>query len=257
MYFCVGNKIYKTDRTGAVTLIPGDLMTNHRGRVYFADNGIADFKEGDLEKILMITDGTAAYYINTALDDAVVKITDADFTDVIVSPTRVIFNDGYFLIQDSATQNVIVSSQYWQVADGWDSLQAFVVQSTQDKNQAMILLNDQVWIWGTDSYEIYVDTGSTQVYDPLAGTSHTVGTAAKHSVATNGKNVFWLGSNAQGQNKILMNEGYDYRVISTVPIEKEIENYEITSDAVGYCYNYTGEVYQIRWKTTTTRWLRR
>ena len=250
MYYIAGNTLYSASSNGTTTSI-GALSTS-AGQCYFADNGL---NSGGATRILMITDGQFAYYVDMVANNAVTKITDTDFTDVIDQPERVMFNDGYFLAIDKNSQNMQMSPQYWNGTDSWDATAVAVIQASPDNLVASVILQDMVWLFGTDSYEIYIDTGATVPYEAMPGAANTVGTIAPDSVATNGKNVFWVGSNAQGQNKILMNEGYNYRPISTAPIEEDITTYTAVNNAVGYCYTYRGhDTYQLTFPSGNKTW---
>jgi hypothetical protein len=208
-----------------------------------ADNGL---NNAGATRIMVITDGLYAYYVDMVANTTVTRITDSNFTDVISQPERVVFNDGYFLVMDKNSQNVQISPQYWNGTDSWSATNYFVVQATPDDNRAMVALNDLIWIFGSDSYEIYVDTGATVPYERVPGAENTIGTIAPDSVVSNGKNVFWLGSNASGQGSIFMNEGYSPRQISHTALEEDIESYGAIHNAEAYCYKYNGHsFYQI------------
>ena len=112
-------------------------------------------------------------------------------------------------------------------------------------------------MFGEQSYEVFRNTGNTNnQFLRIEGTYHDIGLQAPDSLASDGANVFWLGANASGFGKIYMSQGFDAVPISTVPIEREIQTYSVTSDAEAFCYQQDGHrFYQLTFPTEDKTWV--
>ena len=145
--------------------------------------------------------------------------------------SHVIFKDGFFIVNNVGTQQFNISEPY----EGglWDALQYASAEGSPDNIVAVGKTSNEFWLLGDKSTEIWFNAASTPMpFQRITGAFIDVGTVAKNSVASNGNNIFWLGSNPQGQGVVYNGYGYTPNRISTHSIEFMIGTLGKIDDAV-------------------------
>lgn len=244
-FFAVrGSQVSTFDTAGAETTrftlnTGGDGDT--QGIVRMADNGTQ----------MLVVDGTANGYTYNLSTDVATVISDADYP----GGTHVAFLDGYYLVNKPSSLFVYYSAQ--DDPTSWSTLSTLSKEGSSDYVNALIAHNRRLWVFGEQSYEVFYNTGdSNNQFLRIEGTYHNIGCEAPDSVAENGNNVYWLGSDGQGFGQIFMSQGFDAVAISTVPIEREIHTYTTTSDAEGITYQQDGhEFYQLTFPSENKTWV--
>jgi hypothetical protein len=226
MYAAAGNTIYEITTAYDYTVI--STISTVSGAVVFADNG---------QQVIAV-DGQYGYVI-TLLTNAFVQITDSNFP----GSTHVVFIDGRFVGNTPGSGEWRFSESYdgtvWEI----DTAQA---EGSPDTLLSIQKLNNQIWMFGTQSIEVWYNAGTSPVpYERINSASMTIGTTAKDSPATNGIAIFWLGSNTAGKNVVFMATGYQAQQISTHAIENIISSFVKQDDAIGYCYQQEGHNFYV------------
>lgn len=181
--------------------------------------------------------------------------TDA-FTFIADSPTSSILGylDSYILaISDNGTF-------FWSdignaaVIDGLSFASA---EGSPDDLVSMIVDHREVWLFGTDSTEVWGSSGDAE--QPFARTGNAFiehGCAAKFSPAKINNTVVWLGRDKNGQGIVLQADGYTPQRISTHGVEYQLSTYSTIDDAIGMTYQSGGHAfYVLTFPTADRTWM--
>jgi len=166
-------------------------------------------------------------------------INDPDFAGAV----SVGFIDGYFVFTQPNSQVFWVTTIY---GTGIDPLDFASAEGSPDGLVSMIVDHREVWLFGTNSVEVWYNAGNTDF--PLAriqGAFNEIGCVAPYSVAKLDNGVFWLGSDARGNGIVYRSRGYTGLRVSTNAIEFAIQNYAVISDAVAYTYQQEGHLFYV------------
>lgn len=236
-YVVSGNTLYKLTTNWTATSIGTVAGT---GPVSMVDNGTQLF-------IACNPQG----YIYNASTNAFGQITDPDFPGAVT----VGYLDGYFVFIEPNSQKVWVT----QLLDGTsiDPLDFASAEGSPDNLVSMIVDHREVWLFGTNSVEVWYDAGLADF--PLAriqGAFNEIGCEATYSVAKLDNTIFWLGSDARGRGVVYRANGYTGQRISNHYIEWTIQQYDTLNDAVGYTYQQEGHAfYVLNFPTANKTWV--
>lgn len=221
LYVASGGSVYKVSSTGTTTLlgaIPADP-----GPVYMVDNGTQIF----------LTVSPNAYIVTQT---TLTPITDLDFPGA----GSCAYLDGYGIFNDPDTGRFYVTSLLDFSAV--DALDFATAESSPDDILRVFVDHREVWLFGSDSIEIWVNTGAADFpFERQTGTILERGTASGASVAKLDSSVFWLGDDGI----VYRAQGYQPARISTHPIEQAIAGYSTVSDAEGWTYTLDGHAYYV------------
>ena len=226
-YVASGQEFYKiSSLTGTPTLL-GTISGT--GPVSIADNGTQ----------LFIACNPDSYIYNETLN-TFAQITDIDFPGAVT----VGYLDGYFVFNEPDSQKFWVT----QLFEGTqvDPLDFASSEGSPDGLVGIIVDHREVWLFGTDSVEVWYDAGLADF--PLAriqGAFNEIGCVAAFSIAKLDNGLFWLGTDARGQGIVYRANGYTGQRISTHAIEYAIAQYGNISDAVAYTYQQEGHAFYV------------
>lgn len=226
-YVASGQEFYKiSSLTGTPTLL-GTISGT--GPVSIADNGTQ----------LFIACNPRSYIYNETLN-TFAEITDIDFPGAVT----VGYLDGYFVFNEPGSQKFWVT----QLFEGTqvDPLDFASSEGSPDGLVGIIVDHREVWLFGTDSVEVWYDAGLADF--PLAriqGAFNEIGCVAAFSIAKLDNGLFWLGTDARGQGIVYRANGYTGQRISTHAIEYAIAQYGNISDAVAYTYQQEGHAFYV------------
>jgi len=228
-YWIAGSTVYKVDAANAYTSL-GTISTSS-GEVGICSNGSQ----------ILIVDGVAGYLITTATG-VLSSITDTDFPNGV---KRCTYQDGYFIVSGKNG-----SPSFWintTAYDGaaWDALDFASAEGAPDNTIGIISDHRELWLFGNDSAEVWVNTGSTDF--PFSRSGNTFiehGCAAGGTVAKADNTVFWLGADDRGQGIVWRANGYTPMRISTHALEFAFANYTL-SDAFAFTYQQEGHIFYV------------
>jgi hypothetical protein len=226
-YVASGQQFFKlSSLTGTPTLL-GTISGT--GPVSIADNGTQ----------LFIACNPRSYIYNETLN-TFAEITDIDFPGAVT----VGYLDGYFVFNEPDSQKVWVT----QLFEGTqiDPLDFASAEGSPDGLVGLIVDHREVWLFGTDSVEVWYDAGLADF--PLAriqGAFNEIGCVAAFSIAKLDNGLFWLGTDARGQGIVYRANGYTGQRVSTHAIEYAIAQYGNISDAVAYTYQQEGHAFYV------------
>jgi len=232
-----GNKLYKINNTYTSTFIGTVAGT---GPVSLADNGT---------QLFIAANGTSYIYNN--LTNAFGQITDPDFPGAVT----VCYLDGYFVFNEPNSQRLWVT----QLLNG-TSIDPLDFASTEGSPDGLVAVASnfrEVWAFGTNSIEVWYDSGATDYpLQRIQGAFNEIGCAAPFSVAKMDNGMFWLGRDRRGQGIVYRANGYTAQRISTHAVEWQIQQYSDLTDAVAYTYQQDGHsFYVLIFPTANTTWV--
>jgi len=232
-----GTELYKINTSYAPTLLGTVAGT---GPVSLADNGT---------QLFIAANGPSYIYNNTT--NAFGQITDPDFPGAVT----VCYLDGYFVFNEPNSQKMWVTA----LLDG-TSIDPLEFASTEGSPDGLVAVASnfrEVWAFGTNSIEVWYDSGATDYpLQRIQGAFNELGCAAPYSVAKMDNGMFWLGRDRRGQGMVYRANGYTGQRISTHAIEWQIQQYGNISDAIAYTYQQDGHsFYVLTFPTGNATWV--
>lgn len=237
-YRVVGSVVYRMDSNYALTSC-GNLTTNS-GMVGLASNGTQ----------VLLVDGTKGWLISGT---TLTQITDVDFPDTV---TRCAYQDGYFLVVGDGSQRV-----YWSQdpnsGSAWNGLDFGSAEGAPDDVLAIVSDHRDLWIPGTDSTEIWVNTGNAAAPFQRSGNAFIeAGCAAAWSVVAMNNSVYWLGHGRDGHGMVFRAEGYRPVRVSDHSLEQAISGYATIADAYALTLQFKGHLfYALTFPTADVTWV--
>ena len=232
-----GTELYKITTAYVPTLIGTVAGT---GPVSLVDNGT---------QLFIAANGPSYIYNNST--NAFGQITDPDFPGAVT----VAYLDGYFVFNEPNSQKLWITA----LLDGTliDPLEFASVEGSPDGLVAVIANFREVWAFGTNSIEVWSDTGATDFpLQRIPGAFNELGCAAPYSIAKMDNGLFWLGRDRRGQGIVYRANGYAGQRISTHAVEWQIQQYSDLSDAVAYTYQQDGHsFYVLIFPSADTTWV--
>lgn len=232
-----GNELYKINSSYNATLLGTVAGT---GPVSMADNGT---------QLFIAANGPSYIYNNTT--NVFSLIADPDFPGAVT----VAYLDGYFVFNEPNSQKIWVTA----LLDGLsvDPLDFASAEGTPDQLLSLIVTNREIWLFGTNSIEVWYDAGTPDF--PLAriqGASNELGCIAPYSVAKLDNGVFWLGADARGSGVVYRSNGYTGVRASNHAVEWQIQSYGNLTDAIAYTYQQDGHFfYVLNFPTAGKTWV--
>lgn len=232
-----GNSLYKIDTSYNATLLGTIAGT---GPVSMSDNGIQ----------LFIAANPNGYIYNNSTN-IFAPITDPDFPGAVT----VGYLDGYFVFNEPDSQKIWIT----QLLDGTsvDPLDFASAEGSPDGVVGLIVDHREVWVYGTNSVEVWYDTGASDFpLQRIQGAFNEIGCAAPYSIAKMDNGLFWLGADARGQGMVYRANGYTGQRVSTHAVEWHIQQYGNLSDALAYTYQQDGHsFYVLIFPSANTTWV--
>jgi hypothetical protein len=232
-----GTQLYKINTSYVATLLG---TVGGTGPVSMADNGT---------QLFIAANGPSYIYNNTT--NAFGQIIDPDFPGAVT----VAYLDGYFVFNQPNSQLLWIT----QLLDGTsiDPLDFASTEGSPDGLVAVVSNFREVWAFGTNSIEVWYDTGATDFpLQRIQGAFNELGCAAPYSVAKMDNGLFWLGRDRRGQGIVYRANGYTGQRISTHAVEWQIQQYANLTDAIGYTYQQDGHsFYVLVFPSANTTWV--
>lgn len=233
-----GNTLYRVSSSYAVTTV-GSLVTAS-GPVGMASNG----------NEILIVDGSLGYLVTVA-GATMTTIADPDFPSGVKQAT---YQDGYFVVTGDGSQSFYISGLL--NGGAWDGLDFASAEGSPDFTVGVISDHCELWLFGRNSAEVWVNTGSPDFpFERSGNTFIEHGCASANSVTKLDNTVFWLGADDRGTGIVWRAAGYTPVRISTHATEVAFSGYTL-SDAIGYSYQQDGHgFYVLHFPTDQKTWV--
>jgi hypothetical protein len=170
-------------------------------------------------------------------------------------PSRLAFIEGWLIVNN-------VGSRQFQTNGPtpytimWPGSFYALKDSSSDNLVTIYENNRELWAIGERTAEVWVNQGGANfAFARLPGVGPQMGCAAQHSVTRVANQLIWLGRNEQGENIVVMNEGYGWNRVSSHGVEHAISQYPFVSDAIGFAYEEEGHnFYVLTFPTADATW---
>lgn len=232
LYGVFGNDLMaQTETSGNATI--GTLNANP-GRVSIARGRTA----------IMMVDGVDGYtYDGTTF----AQISDADFPGVGAdtgTPTHCLYLDGFFIVNDSSTDNFFISAL--EDPTSWNALDFDAAAVAPDNALAIVATVSLLWILGEESSQAYYNSGNPDFpYDIVLSATQQVGILAPDSVAQSSDGIFFFATTPQGGRFIYEIKGQSGRVISNDEQDDFLATVESPETAYAFIYKQSGKSFYV------------
>lgn len=182
-------------------------------RVSIANNGIQ----------MAIVDGIKGYvYDGTTL-------TDITAQSGMYPSNTVTFQDGYFIFNRKGTGQFFISELYGTTTDPLDFATA---ESSPDDTVALISFTNQLWLFGTETTEIWYNSGDSLFpFSRISGAILQIGCHSPYSIAKGVSEMLFIGSDKSVYS--VRSNSYVPNRVSTYAVEQYINN---EPNAYGFIY---------------------
>ncbi len=221
-FVVASNTLYEMTSTGSYT-VRGTIDTS---------SGFVGMSHNKTQ--LAIVDGDNLY-IYTLSTNALTQITVAGWR----GSDDVHELDGYFIFVDPETDQFYISA----IDDGTalDALDFSSADSSPDDIVAHRVSHRQLWFFGSDSTEIWINSGAA-AFPFVRYQSYTldVGCVGKRAAINAADTLFWIGKTERGTGIVYMATGNQPTRVSTVAIEEALKASTDISLATMWTYQIEG-----------------
>jgi hypothetical protein len=248
LYACFNNKVYRID---------SEFNKFEIGTVGDNSTVIRFNESGGVNSHLCVVDGYNLYTcpLSASNDDLAFKTITlpnmAGLSETPIQPTDIAFIGGRIVLNNSLSDQCYYTDLYaingaaGYLTSAFNDLNYFTAENISDKINAIISINNVLWVFGPRSYQVYQSRDNQ--FNPFITVStagNQIGCKAPKSVVAIGNQVFWLGSSNSGENTVFIGQGInDVSRISTNVIEREIGKMIDSSDAIGQTYSKDGHTF--------------
>ncbi len=211
------------------------------------DAGTSIVSMADNGSTVVIVDGTVNGYTFTLNGPAATpgNVTAlVDPTGLFVGANTVVFVNTYFVFNAPGTPQMYCSLSN---STTFDALYFADKVGYADNIQGIAAVQQQLWLIGTRSTEIWYDSGQADFpFQQVSGAFIYHGTPSAATIAVFDSNVFFLSRDNAGHGIVFMGSGnYQTQRISTHAIEYQIQQYSTIEDAIGFIYQHQGHVFYV------------
>lgn len=233
LYVVLGLDVYKIGLTKTYTFI-GSMATTP-GFVMMTKN---------TTQVTILTESGISYFIES---DVLTQITDEDYQ--LANSVTTLDNYSVFTVKDS--EEWFISAQ--GDTSTYSALDIAFAQANPDSLVVCLNYNRNLILMGTDSTEVWYDTGNlTFPFQRVDGVLIQKGCAAKYSAVVDITGYYWLGND----KIIYYSSAFAPIRISTFAIELAIEGYSVIDDAIAYIYTQAGhKFYVLNFPTEGKTWV--
>lgn len=221
-------------RTAAYTLVAGQsytvtyTITRTAGTVTVSlggTNGVARNAAGTYTEIITTTASNQTIaFTGAGFSGTVDNVSIQDASSGFVSASSVTFIDGYFVVSRSPNSGIFqISGLYNGFA--WNSLDFATAESSPDNLLRVINVSGQLWLCGTETTEIWANTGSLGFpFQRVSGAKIEQGVLSAYASISLDNSLFWVGKNREGFGIVFRADGFSPQRISTEAIELYIQS---------------------------------
>lgn len=221
-------------------------------------SGTVTPKVGGVAGVTRTGAGTYTEVITTgASPTQAITFTGASFTGTLTAITMndpafglpssigtITFLDSFILASQNDTGHFFKSAP--NDATSWNALDFATAESSPDNLVRVIAAIGQLWLMGTDTGEIWTDTGAALFpFQKISGGKMTMGIMAPATAIELDNTLFWVGANEQGESIVFRASGFIPRRVSTTPIETAIRLANDQGNIRAFAYQEDGHVFYV------------
>jgi hypothetical protein len=238
VYAVAGSNLYRVDTAGNYTDL-GSIGTSS-GPVAMADNA---------EQIAIADGGSLKLF---TLSTGVISNTGSE-------PTRSVdYVDGYFVFTITGTQKYFWMSTFQASTLAVDPLEFDFVDGGSDDLIAVLHWRRQAFLIGTETAQLYYNSGGTSPFAKYQGGFSHVGAVAPHTVQRLGNGIVFLSRNEQGQAVPMMSTGDTAQPLTLdyPQVAYQMGQYTNIEDAFAYVYQYEShDFYVLTFPAANATWV--
>ncbi len=187
---------------------------------------------------IAMVDGTDGYtYDGTTF----AQITDLDFP---ANPTHIVYLDGFFIVNESATDNFYISAL--EDPTSWNALDFEAASVAPDNALAIAASQSLLWIFGDETAQPYYNNGNADFpYELVLNGVQEVGILAPDSLAESDDGIFYLATTPEGGRFVYQINGTQGRVISNDEQEAFLDTVTDPTTAYGFIYKQQGKSFYV------------
>lgn len=188
---------------------------------------------------VMVIDGRFGYIFNKSTD-TFTKISDPDFP----VPSDLTFQDGYFIVTEADSSKFYISG----LNDGtsWAVLDSQTVESNPDNLVGLKSDSSNLWLFGTKTTEVFQNTGNAVFpFQRISGAIIETGCAAQLTIQEINNELYWLGTDDNGDAILWKSNGYSATRASTQPIERKISESTNVRESYAWVYHERGHAFYL------------
>lgn len=242
-----GTGLYELRANGTyITYAFPDGISPGPGRPTFSSNGTA----GD--QLFIVAGGFG--YVHTLSNGATMLIDDPSFPQGEADCGQ--FVDGYFAVLRRGTTEWRISQLFNGMV--WPGADVAQRSFASDIIASMAVTHREVWLIGTQTSEVWYNSGATFPFQPISGVFLEEGCSAPDSVVNLSGVLYWVSENQAGARRVVRagSGGYQPQRISTHAIEYALQGYGTVADAVAYGYQDQGhEFYVLMFPSAGATWV--
>lgn len=232
-----GNSLYSLDSSWTVSSSLGTLVTT-AGPVSMVDNGLQ----------LMTVDGSNGYAWTLA-SSTFQQITDPNF----YAADQVVVQDGYFIFNKKGTGQFFISALN---GDTFDALDIGTAEGLADILIGLISDQRNLYLHGTNSTEVFYDSGATFPFERIQGAFIPLGCEAAFTIERMAGAIYWLGRDEKGRGIVYRAQGYQPTRISNHALETILKGLGDLSTARAWTYQQGGHgFYCLNLPGASTTWV--
>ncbi len=158
-------------------------------------------------------------------------------------PLQVQYSDGYFIVIFQNSNKFQVSGLF----DGtsWPGLQVNEVSVFPENISSIIVSQRQLSVFGSRHIQVYSNTGSDNIFDPIPGAFIENGCGATFCPCRLDNTVFWVNEDERGGRMAFRANGYTPLRVSTHAVEVALNSYPSIANLVTYAYQDNGHTFWV------------
>jgi hypothetical protein len=231
-----GPKVFRVSTVFGVTEI--GTIGSSTGMVGMASNGSE----------VLIVDGVGGWL---ATSGTLTAISDVDFPTGVTSCGYI---DGFYLVGGDGSGRFYINETPG-TGSAWNGLDFASAERRPDPIARLIADHAEAWLIGTQTTEVYVNTGNADFpFERNGSIFIELGTPAPWSVVSMDNTLYMLGQDDSGSGMVYRIKSFNPERISTHAVETALSGYEL-SDAVAYSMQWDGHAwYVLHFPTSDHTW---
>lgn len=158
------------------------------------------------------------------------------------APVMVGFLDAYFLLSEKDS----LITWFSTIENGliWDALDFFTRSTASDHSVGLVCAFSRAWVFGSESYEAYEDTGDADnPFQPIKGSLSAVGCVGPWTITVGANTIRFVGANSRSGPAAYRLDNYAATRISTPAMDKMLAAATTLATAESLYYEAEGHVF--------------
>lgn len=205
-YFVAGSTLYEVSALGVAV---------SRGTIA-SDSGPVSMDKNRRQVIAVDGANGVAFDLDSYVFSPITAEGFSGSTNVSVNKGTAVFNrPGTDIFYTSAIDDALII----------DPLDFAAAESSPDRIVSHISDQEQLFLFGTEGFEVHDNTGGTDFrFTKVGGATRQVGCVSPHCVARLDNTIFWIGGGKEGNGIVYRMNGYSPLRVSNEAVEQAMQN---------------------------------